>query len=218
VATVTVAVREVVEAAWADAVAADALAAAREAMSGAVSEAAGKADGVVVMMARDAVGGVTSEHTPGVGKPYAAGRPNPASCWIEAQASTLLADGDGGQQMTDKPTQQSPAEGNMKKDPDNWVTGEEPMTGAQRSYLKTLSEEAKQPFDDSLTKAAASRRIDELQAQTGRHPPDQEPSAGAATVQAGSSSRTAAGDSGTAAGASPADPAHQRRSRERDDG
>jgi hypothetical protein len=74
--------------------------------------------------------------------------------------------------MTDKQTQETPAEGNMKKDPANWVTGEEPMTGAQRSYLKTLSEEAKQPFDDSLTKAEASRRIDELQAVTGRHPPD----------------------------------------------
>jgi hypothetical protein len=74
--------------------------------------------------------------------------------------------------MTDKQTQASPGEGNMKKDPDNWVTGEEPMTGAQRSYLKTLSEEAKEPFDDTLTKAEASRRIDELQAVTGRHPPD----------------------------------------------
>ena len=73
--------------------------------------------------------------------------------------------------MTDKQTQQVSAEGNMKKDPENWVTGEEPMTGAQRSYLKTLSEEAKQPFDDSLTKAEASRRIDELQGVTGRHPP-----------------------------------------------
>ncbi len=42
------------------------------------------------------------------------------------------------------------------------------MTGAQRSYLKTLCEEAKLPFDDKLTKAAASRRIDELQRITGR--------------------------------------------------
>ncbi len=42
------------------------------------------------------------------------------------------------------------------------------MTGAQRSYLKTLCEEAKQPFDESLTKAQASRRIDELQEITGR--------------------------------------------------
>lgn len=77
--------------------------------------------------------------------------------------------------MTDKQTQDAPAEGNMKKDPDDWVTGEEPMTGAQRSYLKTLSEEAKEPFDENLTKAEASRRIDELQAVTGRHPPSQKP-------------------------------------------
>lgn len=76
--------------------------------------------------------------------------------------------------MTDKQTQASPGEGNTKKDPNDWVTGEEPMTGAQRSYLKTLSEEAKEPFDDTLTKADASRRIDELQGLTGRHPPDKD--------------------------------------------
>lgn len=73
--------------------------------------------------------------------------------------------------MTDKRTQQAAPEsnmGNMEKDPADWVTGDEPMTGAQRSYLKTLSEEAKQPFDETLSKAAASRRIDELQALTGR--------------------------------------------------
>ncbi|MCE7039909.1 DUF3072 domain-containing protein [Dyadobacter sp. CY312] len=50
------------------------------------------------------------------------------------------------------------------KDPDEWTTGEEPMTGAQQSYLKTLSEEA----DLTLTKAEASKRIDELQHKTGR--------------------------------------------------
>jgi len=57
---------------------------------------------------------------------------------------------------------------NTEKDPDVWTTGDEPMTGAQASYLKTLSEEANEPFDDSLTKAEASKRIDELQAKTGR--------------------------------------------------
>lgn len=57
---------------------------------------------------------------------------------------------------------------NAEKDPDEWVTGDEPMTGAQASYLKTLSEEAKEPFDPSLTKADASRRIEELQEKTGR--------------------------------------------------
>ena len=57
---------------------------------------------------------------------------------------------------------------NAEKDPDEWITGDEPMTGAQASYLKTLSEEAKEPFDASLTKADASRRIEELQEKTGR--------------------------------------------------
>lgn len=70
--------------------------------------------------------------------------------------------------MTDKHTQEQAAHSNMQKDPEDWVTGDEPMTGAQRSYLKTLSEEAKEPFDENLTKAEASRRIDELQARTGR--------------------------------------------------
>jgi len=70
--------------------------------------------------------------------------------------------------MTDKRTQAGADTGNMEKDPDDWVTGDEPMTGAQKSYLKTLSEEAHVDFDENLTKAEASRRIDELQQQTGR--------------------------------------------------
>ena len=57
---------------------------------------------------------------------------------------------------------------NAEKDPDDWTTGEEPMTGAQASYLKTLSEEAHETFDDSLTKADASKQIDALQEKTGR--------------------------------------------------
>ncbi len=57
---------------------------------------------------------------------------------------------------------------NVEKDPSEWVTGEEPMTGAQSSYLKTLSDQAGEPFDESITKAEASRRIDELQKKTGR--------------------------------------------------
>ena len=57
---------------------------------------------------------------------------------------------------------------NTVKDPDDWKTGDEPMTGAQKSYLKTLSDEAKEPFDEHLTKAEASKRIDELQEKTGR--------------------------------------------------
>ena len=70
--------------------------------------------------------------------------------------------------MTDRKTQEQSPKSNMEKDPDDWTTGDEEMTGAQRSYLKTLSEEAKVPFDEALTKAEASKRIDELQEQTGR--------------------------------------------------
>jgi len=70
--------------------------------------------------------------------------------------------------MTDKRTQQESENSNMEKDPDEWTTGDEEMTGAQRSYLKTLSEEAKVEFDETLTKAEASKRIDELQELTGR--------------------------------------------------
>jgi hypothetical protein len=57
---------------------------------------------------------------------------------------------------------------NTEKPVADWTTGDEPMTGAQGSYLKTLSEEAGEAFDPDLTKAEASRRIDELQAKTGR--------------------------------------------------
>jgi hypothetical protein len=57
---------------------------------------------------------------------------------------------------------------NREKDPDDWVTGEESMTGAQASYLETLCQEAGEPFDPNLTKAEASKRIDALQRKTGR--------------------------------------------------
>jgi len=70
--------------------------------------------------------------------------------------------------VTDKQTQEQANESNTIKDPDNWTTGDEPMTGAQRSYLSTLAEEAKEEFDENLTKAEASKRIEELQQKTGR--------------------------------------------------
>lgn len=65
--------------------------------------------------------------------------------------------------MTDPQPQSNPA-----KDPEDWVTGDEPMTGPQRSYLETLSREAGEPAPEDLTKAEASERIDELQQKTGR--------------------------------------------------
>ena len=58
--------------------------------------------------------------------------------------------------------------GNAVKDPDDWVSGDEAMTGAQASYLQTLSEETGAEFDPSLSKADASKRIDELRGKTGR--------------------------------------------------
>jgi hypothetical protein len=57
---------------------------------------------------------------------------------------------------------------NAVKDPSDWVTGDEPMTGAQRSYLNTLAGEAGEPLEEDLSKADASRKIDELQQKTGR--------------------------------------------------
>lgn len=59
---------------------------------------------------------------------------------------------------------------NQIKDPSEWTTGGEPMTGAQASYLKTLSEEAKDPeaFDPDLDKAEASQRIDALRKESGK--------------------------------------------------
>jgi Protein of unknown function (DUF3072) len=94
--------------------------------------------------------------------------------------------------MTDKRTQAGADTGNMEKDPDDWVTGDEPMTGAQKSYLKTLSEEAHVDFDENLTKAEASRRIDELQQRTGRGRPG-----GAKDQPANPGSAGTAGDEAT---------------------
>lgn len=70
--------------------------------------------------------------------------------------------------MSDTENPKANPTGNAEKDPDDWVTGDEPMTGAQASYLKTLSEEAGTQFDESMTKADASKEIDALQEKTGR--------------------------------------------------
>jgi uncharacterized damage-inducible protein DinB len=70
--------------------------------------------------------------------------------------------------VTDAANPKTHPTSNAEKDPADWTTGTEPMTGAQASYLKTLSEEAGEKFDDTLDKADASRRIDALQQTTGR--------------------------------------------------
>jgi hypothetical protein len=57
---------------------------------------------------------------------------------------------------------------NAEKDPSDWTTGDEPATGAQESYLQTLASEAQEEVPEDLSKADASRKIDELQEKTGR--------------------------------------------------
>ncbi len=64
--------------------------------------------------------------------------------------------------------EQETPKSNTVKNPDEWTTGAEPMTGAQQSYLKTLSDEAGEELDENLSKAEASKKIDELQHKTGR--------------------------------------------------
>src|ERR671930_260437 len=69
--------------------------------------------------------------------------------------------------MRNQPTDDT-AQPALQRDPDEWKTGDEPMTDAQRSYLETLCRETGEEFDDALTKAEASKRIDELRARSPR--------------------------------------------------
>ncbi len=66
-----------------------------------------------------------------------------------------------------EPTTSQPT-ANAQKDPDEWVTGDEPMTGAQASYLATLAHDTGREVPESLTKAEASKLIDELQSDSSR--------------------------------------------------
>jgi hypothetical protein len=68
--------------------------------------------------------------------------------------------------MTDPAPNETP-----EKDPEDWVTGDEPMTGPQHSYLETLAQEAGEEVEGDLTKADASKLIDDLQERTGRGAP-----------------------------------------------
>ena len=60
------------------------------------------------------------------------------------------------------------AEAGLQRDPDEWKTGGEPMTAAQRSYLETLCRDTGEEFDENMTKAEASKRIDELRERSPR--------------------------------------------------
>ena len=71
--------------------------------------------------------------------------------------------------VADNPKLDSNPPTNTQKEPDQWVSGDDPMTGAQASYLKTLCEEAGDPdaFEENLSEAEASKRIDELKKELG---------------------------------------------------
>jgi hypothetical protein len=74
--------------------------------------------------------------------------------------------------------QKNPADETSRiKDPSDWTTGDEPMTGAQDSYLHTLARRAGEEVDDDLTKAEASMKIEELREKTGvaEEPPKRKP-------------------------------------------
>lgn len=85
--------------------------------------------------------------------------------WRPRACFERMCDGNSAAMTND--TQQAPME-NAEKDTSDWVTGDEPMTGPQRSYLGTLAQEAGRDIPVDLTKAQASELIDELQQQTGR--------------------------------------------------
>jgi len=69
--------------------------------------------------------------------------------------------------MTNRPINDANQTG-LQRDPDEWKTGDEPMTDAQRSYLETLCRDTGEQFDESLSKAEASKRIDELRSRSPR--------------------------------------------------
>jgi len=86
------------------------------------------------------------------------------------KARTAERDQNAARQETENPKTAPDANSNQIKDPDDWVTGGEPMTGAQASYLKTLSEQAHDPdaFEPDLDKAEASKRIYHLKKERGQ--------------------------------------------------
>lgn len=84
------------------------------------------------------------------------------------QIKTVMKSNDKEEKLFDEQTTAGIKGSNMVKEPEDWKTGSEPMTGAQHSYLQTLSAEAGEEFDERLSKAEASRRIEELQHKTGR--------------------------------------------------
>ena len=111
-----------------------------------------------------ALAGVALVVAAGLGAVRAGARQEETHVRIESERVGVPAIYTGGVMAEEMTPQENPA-----KDPEDWVTGDEPMTGPQRSYLQTLAREAGRDVDlDALSKADASRMIDELQVVSGR--------------------------------------------------
>jgi len=88
--------------------------------------------------------------------------------WVSGADASFERMCDGNtRDMTENNSDRAP-NANPEKDTSDWVTGDEPMTGPQHSYLHTLAQEAERDVPEEMTKAQASDLIEELQAQTGR--------------------------------------------------
>ena len=113
-----------------------------------------------------ALAGVALVVAAGLGAERAGARPDETHVRIGSERVGVAATYTGGAMTEEMTPQENPA-----KDPEDWVTGDEPMTGPQKSYLHTLAREAGREVDlDALSKADASKLIDELQVVSGRGP------------------------------------------------
>jgi inner membrane transporter RhtA len=111
-----------------------------------------------------ALAGVALVVAAGLGAERTGARPEETHVRIGSERVVVAATYTGGAMSEEMTPQENPA-----KDPEDWVTGDEPMTGPQRSYLRTLAREAGRDVDvDALSKADASKLIDELQVVSGR--------------------------------------------------
>ncbi len=111
-----------------------------------------------------ALAGVALVVAAGLGAERAGARPDETNVRIGSERVGVAATYTGGAMTEEMTPQENPA-----KDPEDWVTGDEPMTGPQKSYLQTLAREAGREVDlDALSKADASKLIDELQVVSGR--------------------------------------------------
>jgi hypothetical protein len=86
----------------------------------------------------------------------------------DATSEAPIRDASGTRTPDDQPGTAGQGVGSPEKDPADWVTGDEPATGPQASYLGTLAREAGVEVPDDLSKAQASEMIDDLQDRTGR--------------------------------------------------